>query len=92
MAEGSLRQPGADHLDSPHSDPFDLAGGNLTQTSDDNEGDQIKESEDSHWKELDPFDVEDESQQKLDPDTDSGVEEEDEDPQYRTFGALVGKH
>jgi len=26
VADGSLRQPGADHLTSPHSDPFDRAG------------------------------------------------------------------
>ena len=61
VAEGSLRQPGADHLDSGHPDPFDRAGGNSTPSSNDDEGDD-------HWKELDPFDIEDESQQKVDPD------------------------
>jgi len=38
VAEGVLRQPGADHLDTGQSDPFDRAGGNSTPSSDDNGG------------------------------------------------------
>ena len=57
VADGMLRQPGSSPFNSDNSDPFDRAGGSPQHSSDDNAGDD-------HWRELDPFDIEEESQQK----------------------------
>ena len=66
-----LRQPGSSPFNSDHSDPFDRAASQ--PGSSDAAGDD-------HWPELDPFDIEEESQQKTDPDADPSKEEEGEDP------------
>ena len=73
VAEGALRQPGADHLTSPQSDPFGTAGRNpsASTNSDGDEEVQIQEAD---------VNEEDESQQKVDPDSDSGDKEKEQEP------------
>ena len=61
LADGSLRQPGVNPQDAERSDPFRSAGGPSPDSNDD-EGD-------TEWKELEPFDAEEETQQKADPDS-----------------------
>ena len=75
VAEGALRQPGADHLTSPQSDPFESSAGqpSAQTNSDSDEEVQIQEADDNE---------EDESQQKIDPDSDSGDEEKEQSKNF----------
>ena len=84
MAEGALRQPGADHLTSPQSDPFESSTGqpSAQTNSDGDEEVQIQEA---------VVNEEDESQQKIDPDSDSGDKEKEQEPVEQDFWSFSGE-
>ncbi|MHC4952052.1 MAG: integrase catalytic domain-containing protein, partial [Planctomycetota bacterium] len=84
IAAGALRQPGSSPDQSDNPDPFNRAGGNPRQDSNDDEGDD-------DWKELEPFDLEEEAVQKTDPDAKHQHKPKDEDPSLQDFWSFNGE-
>ena len=84
VAEGALRQPGADHLTSPQSDPFESGTGqpDAQTNSDGDEEVQIQEADVTE---------EDESQQKVDPDSVSGDSALEQEPVEQDFWSFNGE-
>ncbi|MHC4951072.1 MAG: hypothetical protein ACYTEU_08835, partial [Planctomycetota bacterium] len=78
VADGLLRQPGSDPQNGVNSDPF--SSSNVPHASD---GD---DEDDDNWKELEPFDLEDE-QQKVDPDAPIDAK----DPTSQDFWSFNGE-